>query len=141
MANSKLGGARLQDKPVLCVAPTDERMQLPNSGDSGGPIFREDMVQIGVNSHMGGWRYAGLSAGITAYFGEVAYYSEWIEENVATSSCGWGSRTRKLRNRFRRSRRSRRLNTHSELQHIYGVTKKSAFGIVKYLEGMDQCPR
>lgn len=146
MANSKLGGARLQDKPVLCVTPTDERMQLPNSGDSGGPIFREDMVQIGVNSHTGGWRYEGMSSGITAYFGELAYYSEWIEENVATSSCGWGSRKRKLRNRFRRTRRSlssprRRLNNHITLQHMYGLTKETAFGIVKKLERMDQCPR
>eukprot|EP00943_MAST-04B_sp_MAST-4B-sp1_P008016 g8016.t1 len=139
LANGKYG-ARLQDKPVVCVTATDERMQIPNSGDSGGPIFREDMVQIGVNSHTGGWKTTGVSSGITAYFGKVSYYSDWILENVATSKCGEGPRRRRLRDRGHFPFKSRRLMmSHLGTQKIYGLTKDSAFGIVEKMKRMDQC--
>ena len=132
-------GLRLQDKPVVCVTPTDERMQLPNSGDSGGPIFREDGVQVGVNSHTGGWRFMGLSSGITAYFGKVSYYSDWILENVATSNCGSGLRRRRLRDHRHFPFKSRRLSVGNQIQKAYGLTKESAFGIVEKMKRMDQC--
>ena len=122
------------DKPLICVAPTTEKLQMLNRGDSGGPLFLRN-VQVGVVSSLGG--QFGIAAGVLGYYTKVSHYIDWIAEHIETDECDVQPKRRSLR----RSRRLKeKLSFHNEAQRTLLFSKHDGWKLSEHLRKMDQCP-
>ena len=122
------------DKPLICVASTTEKLQMLNRGDSGGPLFLRN-VQVGIASSLGG--QFGIAAGVLGYYTKVSHYIDWIAEHIETDECDVQPKRRSLR----RSRRLKeKLPFYNEAQRTLLFSKHDGWKLSEHLRKMDQCP-
>jgi hypothetical protein len=127
---------QLKGRPVVCNAPTTNKLQSTSKGDSGGPIF-VDGVQVGVSSQSGGLSfssYGGYGEGYLSYHTRVDGYLEWIEKYAVERCESMASASRRLRGRGL-------FSLPPKLgENIWNNSDKKVRKAIQLLNDFDKCP-
>lgn len=127
---------QLKGRPVVCNAPTTNKLQSTSKGDSGGPIF-VDGVQVGVCSQAGGFivsSYGGYGEGYLSYHTRVDRYLEWIEKYAVERCESTASASRRLRGRGLFSLPPKLA------KNIWNNSDKKVSKAIQFLNDFDKCP-
>ena len=127
---------QLKGRPVVCNAPTTNKLQSTSKGDSGGPIF-VDGVQVGVSSQSGGLSfssYGGYGEGYLSYHTRIDGYLEWIEKYAVERCESMASASRRLRGRGL-------FSLPPKLgENIWNNSDKKVRKAIQLLNDFDKCP-